>query len=108
VVAGMEIVAIGDRDTVIGFKLAGVSSAFEVDDPESAKRILRDVFQMQNVGVVIITEKLADQIRAFIERLTESADLPILIEVPDKTGPKGGPDPIQALIKKAVGIEIKI
>lgn len=104
----LNIIALGDRDMAIGFKLAGVSSAFEVKDAEEAKGILRDAFQRQDVGIILISERLAEELRSFINKLVEEADMPIIVEIPSKEGAKGGVDIIRELVKRAVGIEIKI
>ncbi len=104
----MRILAIGDKDMVIGFKLAGVSLVFEVKNAEEAKSILRDAFHRQDVGIILIAQWLAEELRAFIDKLIGEAELPIIVEVPGREGIKEGVDPIKELIRKAVGIEIKI
>lgn len=103
----MDVLVIGDRDTVIGFKLAGVSSALEVRNPEEAKAALKSAFQQRNVGVIMIPKKLAQEIKTFISKLTEESDFPIIVEIPGKEGVEEEVDALRELIRKAVGIEIK-
>jgi len=104
----LKIIAIGDKDMVLGFKLAGISSALEVNNPEEAKAALKDAFQRRDVGIILISERLAEELRPFISKLVEGADLPIIVEVPGKEGTRTGGDVIKELVKRAVGIEIKI
>lgn len=104
----LKIIAIGDRDMVVGFKLAGISSALEVKNPEEAKAALKDAFQRRDTGIILISERLAEELRSFISKLVEGANLPIIVEIPGKEGTRTGGDVIKELVKKAVGIEIKI
>lgn len=103
----MKIGVVGDFDTVTGFRLAGVKETYDVEEPEAAVETLKKLMK-EDIGVIIITERLADQIRDETEELIEGKTLPIIVEIPDKKGPiEGKADPIMALIKKAVGVEIK-
>ena len=103
----MEIGVVGDFDTVTGFRLAGVKKAYEVDDPGAAVERLKKLIK-GDTGLIIITEKLAEQIRDEIAVLTEGKAFPLIVEIQDKRGPiEGKVDPIKALIKKAVGVDIK-
>jgi V/A-type H+-transporting ATPase subunit F len=103
----MEIGVVGDFDTVTGFRLAGVRGAYEVEEPGAAVKTLKKLMR-EDVGLIIITERLADQIRDEIATLTEGKAFPLIVEIQDKQGPiEGKVDPIMALIKKAVGVDIK-
>ncbi len=103
----MRIGAIGDFATVTGFRLAGIKDAYEVEEPKGAVEVLKKLMK-EDIGVVIITERLADQIRDETAVLIEGKIFPLIVEIPDKHGPiEGKVDPIRALIKKAVGVDIK-
>ncbi|MEE8402923.1 MAG: V-type ATP synthase subunit F [Candidatus Hydrothermarchaeaceae archaeon] len=103
----MKIGVVGDFDTVTGFRLAGVREAHEVEEPREGVKILKKLMK-EDVGLIIITERLADQIRDETSMLMEGKTFPLIVEIPDKRGPiEGKVDPIMALIKKAVGVDIK-
>ena len=103
----MKIGVVGDFDTVAGFRLAGVREGYEVDGPGAALESLKKLMK-EDIGVIIITEGLAEEIRDETAALLEGKALPLLVEIPDKKGPiEGKMDPIMALIKKAVGVDIK-
>ena len=104
----MKIVAIADSDTVIGLRFAGVKDSYPVETPEEAKEALRKTFQDESVGLIILTEKLGDQLRDIIVDYTSQHTFPVVIEVPDKRGTeKGRRDPLKDMIRRAVGIELK-
>jgi V/A-type H+-transporting ATPase subunit F len=103
----MEIGVVGDFDTVTGFRLAGVKEAYEAEEPGAAVENLKKLMK-EDVGLIIITERLADEIREEMDALTAGRALPLIVEIQDKGGPvEGKIDPIMALIKKAVGVDIK-
>jgi V/A-type H+-transporting ATPase subunit F len=103
----MEIGVVGDFDTVAGFRLAGVKEAYEVEESGAAVESLRKMMK-EDIGLIIITERLADEIREEMDALTAGRALPLIVEIQDKKGPiEGKVDPIMALIKKAVGVDIK-
>ncbi len=103
----MEIGVVGDFSTVTGFRLAGVRETYEVNEPKDAVEALKELIK-KGVGLIIITERLADQIRDSIAALIEGKDLPLIVEIPDREGPdEDRVDPIKSLIKKAVGVDIK-
>ncbi|MBM4241156.1 MAG: V-type ATP synthase subunit F [Euryarchaeota archaeon] len=100
-----SIAIVADSDTVTGFRLGGIKEVHAIEDMEGAKKIIKDLTD-QGFSIIITTEKIGDGIREFIDRITKNRTLPIIVEVPDKTGPiKRATDPIKELVKRAIGIE---
>ncbi len=109
--AEKSIAVIGDEDTVIGFGLAGIKNAVTVtNDSDKVEVIssLKGLIKTPGLGFIIITEKIAENIRPELERLkAEKALYPIFIEIPDKGGELPERlDPIRGLIKRAIGMEV--
>ena len=101
-----SIAVIADPDTVTGFKLGGVKSGYPVEDMEKAKITLEELFK-QDFSIIITTEKIGDELRETIDKLTKASALPMIIEVPDKSGPtERATDPIRELIKRVIGVEM--
>ncbi len=104
----MKISVIADHTTVTGFRLAGVKDCHEVQKPEEAKEVLKALSKEEDMGMIILTETIADKLRDEIEAMTEGRVTPLVVEIPDSKGPMPGKeDNIRRLVKKAVGIEIK-
>jgi len=103
----MEIAAIGNLDTITGFRLAGIRRVYLEDD---AKNSLKDLANDEEIGIILITEKFADKNKDQIENLNKrkKGTAPIIVEIPDNTGPmERESDPIKELMRKAVGVEIE-
>ncbi len=104
----MKISVIGDFDTITGFRLAGIKETYEIEDPGKAVEVIKDLFKNMEMGVIIITEKIADNIRAELKEISEGKVTPLIVEIPDKKGSiEKKVDPIKELVKRAVGLEIK-
>ncbi|MFO8109744.1 MAG: V-type ATP synthase subunit F [Thermoplasmata archaeon] len=106
----MKVVAIGDEHFTEGFSLAGVTESYVHKDGQSTLKQLRKFMNSGNVAVVLISEKVAESVRAELNRMTESKDLyPVIVEIPDREGPaKDKEDPLEEKIKRAVGIDISL
>jgi len=104
----LRVSVIADRDTVSGFALTGIKDLYAVDNREEAKESLAEVMQNPDIGVIIITERYAHSLEDDIKRHREEKPLyPLIIEIQDKKGPMKKEDPIRALIKRAVGLDIE-
>jgi V/A-type H+-transporting ATPase subunit F len=57
--------------------------------------------------VIITTEKIGIEFRDTINKLTNERALPMVIEIPDKSGSiKRESDPMSELIKRVIGVEM--
>lgn len=101
-----KIAVIGDQDTVTGFMLGGIKEGYAVEGAEEAKKTLDDLVQ-KDYSVIITTEKIGDELREEIDSLTSEHVLPMIIEIPDKTGSiERETDPLRELIKRVIGVEM--
>ncbi|CAB50667.1 V-type ATP synthase subunit F [Pyrococcus abyssi] len=102
----MKVVVMGDSDTVTGFRLAGVHEAYEFDfselSIERARNKLKELVERDDVGIILITERLAQRIGDLPQ-----VNLPIILQIPDKFGSIYGEELLREIVRKAVGIEIK-
>ncbi|AMK14904.1 V-type ATP synthase subunit F [Methanobrevibacter olleyae] len=101
-----DVAIIGDIDTVTGFKLGGVKKGIIVNNDDEAKNTLDELLK-DEISIIIITQKIADNIREHINKRLGSDVLPMIIEIPDKSGSsEGGADQMAALIKRVIGVEM--
>jgi len=105
----LDIAVIADPDTATGLRLAGVSRTWEVKDPKDASSILDELSSDERCGIIITTERIADEIRDKIDEINSKKKgiTPIIVEIPDKRGKiEREVDPLRELVKKAIGVEI--
>ena len=101
-----NIAVMADPDTVTGFMLGGIKEGYPVKNMEEAEETL-DKLMNSDFSIIIITEKIGDEIRTTIDKLTKERTLPMIIEIPDKTGSiEREAEPLSKLIKRVIGVEM--
>jgi len=99
-----NIVVIGDRDSVLGFRALGMDTVF-ADSGKDARNVIRQL-AAENCAVIYLTEQLAMEIPEEIDRYTDALQ-PAIILIPGKTGSLGlGITNVNKTVEKAVGSNI--
>jgi len=86
-----------------------VTRSYVVKVADPIDGVLKELIADEMVGVIAVTERLADANRSAIDEANKNKKgvTPILVEIPDKSGPIAREvDPLKALIKSAIGVEI--
>ena len=105
----MKIAIVADFDTVNCFKLAGLGNAYAVKDVKEAEKQVRELLETPDFALIIVTVQIANRIRELINEVTEEKTFPLIVSVPsvsDSSLP--AVDPINELIKRKTGIELKL
>ena len=99
-----KIALMGDKDSIIGFKLLGVD-LFPVNEPAEAIKLLNKIVN-EKYAVVFITEKIASEMMSVIEELQRVSTISFTV-VPGKLGNKNiGLTLLKKNIEKAIGKDI--
>lgn len=105
----MKIAIVADSETINCFKLAGLEHAYAVKNSEEAEERIHELLEFPNFAVIITTDIIANRIRAIINSVTEEKQFPLIISIPSISGPSPlVVDPINELIKRKTGIELKL
>lgn len=94
-----------NKDTWVGMKLAGVDGVIAHTREEVLKALSRAV-KDEKTGIIILTEKAADQARNEVLKYKLSCKKPLIIEIPDRHGSTRQSDMITNYIRDSVGIRI--
>jgi V/A-type H+-transporting ATPase subunit F len=101
----VKFYCIADEDTVRGFRLAGVSGQV-VASVQDAVSAIKTAAAQPEWAVVILTEKVADNVRAEVDRIRFECGHPLIVEIPGPEGPLPGRKGMRQLAQEAVGIHI--
>ena len=98
------IAAIGDWESVMGFRALGLETC-PVTSPEEAREEIRRLAKA-DCAVIYLTETLAKSLPDVLNRYKDEMR-PAIILIPGREGPLGiGRDNIQRAIERAVGADI--
>lgn len=99
-----SIAAIGDWDSVMGFKALGLDT-YPAAGPGEAREIIEKL-ACEDCAVIYLTEQLAQELEDLVEKYKDELK-PAIILIPGKEGSIGiGRRNIQRSIERAVGVDI--
>ena len=101
----MRYHVIGDEDTVLGFRYAGIPGEV-AETAEAAREALEACCRRRDVGIVILTDTVADLIREEVNQVRFGMALPLVVEVPGPAGPSSERRDLLEMIREAVGIKV--
>ena len=97
----MEIAIIGDKDAVIGFKLAGIKDSAVFDE----NTIEDDIKKFSEAKILILTENVAKIVR---DKNLDKYFQGVIVDVPNKSGSTGEAlKEILRLFEQAIGVKLK-
>jgi vacuolar-type H+-ATPase subunit F/Vma7 len=95
---------IGDKDTVLGFSLAGAEGT-EVGTSEEAQEALDSALGREDIELLLITYEWSAPLRERIDKLLMNSIDPVVMEIPGKEMQSPG-ESVEELVRRAVGISI--
>ena len=99
-----KIAALGDRDSVLGFRTRGLD-VFPAEDLEEARTTLRRLAK-ENYAIIYLTEGYAKDMGPEIARYKDALT-PAVILIPGKEGSLGiGMENVKTAVERAVGADI--
>ena len=101
----MKIFLIGDETTVLGYSLAGVRGIV-VDNAEEAADALKTATQDPDMGIVLITQRIASEIQSLVDETRLRMATPIVLEIPDRNGPVKDREAALDIVRRLIGIKV--
>ena len=100
----MRFYLISDNvDTQVGMRLAGIEGIV-VHEADEVRKALTDAMEMEDVAVVLITERLLTLCPEMVYDLKLNRRRPLIVEIPDRHG--NGRDSITRYVREAIGVKI--
>lgn len=102
----MKMFIISDNiDTTTGLRLAGVEGIV-VKGREETLGALEKAMADKDIGIVLITELLAELIPEIISDIKLNRTRPLIVEIPDRHGTRRPPDFIIRRVNEAIGLKL--
>ncbi|OPX41274.1 MAG: hypothetical protein B1H13_02945 [Desulfobacteraceae bacterium 4484_190.3] len=81
----MKIFVLADPETCLAFAMAGIKGR-SVDSVSELSLLLENLNQKE-IGLILITERLAEKCREIIDKMILESNCPLILEIPDINGP---------------------
>ncbi|HNT75614.1 MAG TPA: V-type ATP synthase subunit F [Anaerolineae bacterium] len=101
----MKVIVIGSQEAVWGFSLAGVDGK-TVRTGEELLETLDAVLADKRVGIVLVTEDVANLARRAVDQRIARSTTPLIVEIPGPGGPDPERPPLSEIIRQTIGVKI--
>jgi len=101
----MKVLVIGHPDAVLGFSLAGVGGIV-TSNADETNRALDEAQANKDVGIVLVTQDVAQLIPARMEHLNLRSTIPLVVEIPSRGGAPEGQLSLGDIVLRAIGIKL--
>lgn len=101
-----KIALLGDRETAAYFRVSGLKRSRYVTDRAEAENALTQYLSDSSISLIMVTEPVMEWIQPLLAR--HRREYPLVVSIPTKKGPKIGVDTLAQLVKRTVGVELKV
>ena len=102
----MKVFILSDNThTLTGMRLSGVEGVV-VHEREEILKELAKVKEKRDIGILLITELLAERVQLELNKMKLSRSFPIIVEIPDRHGTRRPPDFLTRYIRESIGLKI--
>ena len=101
----MKVWVIGSGSAVWGFGLTGVGGDV-VTSAEDLSRALDRALAPDDLGILLITDDVAEMDRSRVDKLIMESEQPLVVEIPGPRGPVPGRPSIQQILRRTIGVKV--
>lgn len=102
----MRFYLISDNiDTAVGMRLSGINGVV-VHEVDEVKNALTEAMKIEDIAVILMTEKLVKLCPELIYDLKLNRHRPLIVEIPDRHGNGRTKDSITRYVRDAIGLKI--
>lgn len=102
----MKFYLISDNvDTMMGMRFAGIEGVV-IHNDEEVKQELEKAMAMEDVAVILMTERLVSLCPELVYDLKLNRKQPLIVEIPDRHGNGRTKDSITKYVQDAIGVKL--
>ena len=101
-----KIALLGDRETAAYFRVSGLKRSRYVKDRAEAEKALAKFLSDSSISLVLVTEPVMEWVQPLLAK--HRREYPLVVSIPTKKGPQTSADTLAQLIKRTVGVELKV
>ncbi|RLE49712.1 MAG: hypothetical protein DRJ31_03940 [Candidatus Methanomethylicota archaeon] len=101
----LKAVIIGGKETVTGFKLAGIEGII-VSTPHAMLEKLKELIKKEDIALILVDDQFLEPwAKEEVDKVKASSLSKLIIEIPSRSGPRVVVD-LRELVKKVMGVKI--
>jgi len=104
-ISDLGFFVIADPRTYLAFALAGLPGG-AAQTPEETRQLLARGRSDTAVGLIIITQRLAQEVQDEVDAARRERSVPLILEIPDLTGPVPGAAPLLTRLRALMGFPV--
>jgi vacuolar-type H+-ATPase subunit F/Vma7 len=97
---------IADSETATYFRISGVKNSVGVKNKADAEKAFSRLTSNDEISLIMVTDPVFEWIQPLVGRLRK--DYPLVVAIPARGEKKVRQDMLAELIKRTVGIELKV
>ena len=101
-----KIALLGDRETAAYFRVSGVKKSRYVRGQAEAERVFEQFLSDSSISLILVTEPVMEWVQPLMAK--HGKEYPLVVSIPTKKGPKSSTDTLAQLVKRTVGVELKV
>jgi len=101
-----KIALLGDRETATYFRVSGLRKSRYVKDRAEAEKVFARFLSDDSISLILVAEPVMEWIEPIVAK--HRKEYPLVVSIPTKKGPKTTVDTLAQLVKRTVGIELKV
>ena len=98
----MEIAVIGNKEFVVGFRLAGIQKTYSAETPEELATNIQKVMDDENVGILVLQSADLESLPRRLQVIVENSVRPTIVTL---GGQEAGLS-LRERIKRSVGVDL--
>ena len=79
-----------------------------MNDRAEAEKRIESLLANQEISLIMVTEQVFDWVQSRLARMKREKEYPLVVSISGKRGEKPKADALAELIKRTVGVEIKV
>ena len=99
------IAALGDKETLLGFRLAGLTHVVEANE-QTADAKMNGLLNEPNAGIVVVAQDFVKFMSPKTQKRMDASTKPVVVVVPAKGGRVSEEAKIANMIKRAIGVDL--
>jgi vacuolar-type H+-ATPase subunit F/Vma7 len=101
-----KMALLADRETAAYFRVSGLKRSRYVKDRAEAEKALAQFLSDSSISLVLVTEPVMEWVQPLLAK--HRNEYPLVVSIPTKKGPEAREDTLAQLVKRTVGIDLKV